>query len=78
MSAYSDACGVDIRVIDVGKAESAKCAVPMIGTELCGEALLDIEYAGSLAGAVPLTDIFNSQYSLFKWATQVTPLNARA
>ena len=73
LTAYSDACGVDIKVTAVGRgAEGAKCAVPLFGTELCGEALLDIEYAGALVGAVPLFDVSNHKYSLLKWATQVS------
>ncbi|KAL1500319.1 hypothetical protein AB1Y20_012985 [Prymnesium parvum] len=72
LQAYSSACGVDLKVTDVGSAEGFKCRIPLLGTELCGEALLDIEYAGALAGAIPLTDIFNSQFSLLKWATQIS------
>ena len=37
---------------DVGSASGFKCSIPLLGTELCGEALLDIEYAGALVGKV--------------------------
>eukprot|EP00316_Scyphosphaera_apsteinii_P000627 CAMPEP_0119330464 /NCGR_PEP_ID=MMETSP1333-20130426/78333_1 /TAXON_ID=418940 /ORGANISM="Scyphosphaera apsteinii, Strain RCC1455" /LENGTH=556 /DNA_ID=CAMNT_0007339859 /DNA_START=35 /DNA_END=1705 /DNA_ORIENTATION=- len=72
IASFSSACGVDLKVKNVGGASGLECAIPLLGTELCGEALLDIEYAGSLSGAIPLTDIFNSQYSLLKWATQIS------
>ena len=61
LTKFSDACGVDLKVIDVGSASSIKCAVPLVGTELCGEALLDIEYAGALSGASEFSWDFTSR-----------------
>ena len=57
---------------EVGKLEPGKrCSIPIVGTELCGEALLDIEYAKAIAGAIPLTDVYADNYNLLKWATTV-------
>jgi len=39
------------------------------------EAELDIEYIKAVAGAVPLTVVYNSQYSLLSWANQITSLS---
>jgi subtilase family serine protease len=47
------------------------CKIPIIGTETCGEALLDIEYAKAVGGpSVSLTDIYIGQYNLLNWATR--------
>merc|ERR1712032_1768713 len=37
----------------------------------CTEALLDIEYAKAVSGGIPLTNIYNPNYSLLDWAKQV-------
>ena len=55
----------------VGDNTPAKCKVPVLGLELCGEAMLDIEYIKGVAGSIPLTDVFNKQYSLENWAKQL-------
>merc|ERR1711948_224367 len=39
------------------------------------EAELDIEYIKGVAPDVPLTVIYNSQYSLLSWANQITSLS---
>lgn len=46
------------------------CKIPVIGTQSCGEALLDIEYAKGVAGpSIALTDIYQGSYNLLSWAT---------
>ena len=48
------------------------CKIPIIGTEACGEALLDIEYAKAIGGpSMALTDVYSSSYNLLNWATSV-------
>ena len=42
------------------------CKIPIFGTESCGEALLDIEYAKAIGGDIPLTDVYQGQYNLLK------------
>lgn len=59
----------------IGSNGGWKCRVPLVGTELCAEALLDIQYIKAVAGDIPLTDISNSQYSLPSWASQVDALD---
>ena len=57
---------------EAGKVDPGKrCQIPILGTEFCGEALLDIEYAKAIGGAIPLTDVYASGYSLVKWAKTV-------
>jgi len=55
----------------VGKNPGLICKVPIIGAELCLEALLDIEYIKSVAGDIPLTCISDLKYSLLNWAQQL-------
>merc|ERR1712137_1200600 len=38
------------------------------------ESELDIEYIKSVAAEVPLTVVYDNQYSLLSWATQITNL----
>jgi len=68
------ACSLNVSLTvdkQIGSNFPLKCRVPLLGTELCAEAMLDIEYIKALGGAIPLTDIFNSQYSLESWAKQL-------
>ena len=51
-------------------------SVPIFGTESCGEALLDIEYAKAIGGDIPLTDVYQGQYNLLKWADGIAALDA--
>ena len=52
------------------------CKIPIIGTEACGEALLDIEYAKGVAGpSIPLTDIYASGFNLLKWSQTVEAID---
>jgi len=55
----------------VGPNRPAICRVPFLGTEFCMEAMLDIEYIKSIGGSIPLTDVFEAQYSLEKWAQTI-------
>ena len=52
------------------------CKIPIFGTESCGEALLDIEYAKAIGGDIPLTDVYQGQYNLLKWADGIAALDA--
>jgi len=48
------------------------CKIPILGTQFCGEALLDIEYAKAVAGpAVSLTDMYQASFNLLTWSTNV-------
>jgi tripeptidyl-peptidase-1 len=55
----------------IGTNSGIRCKVPAIGTQLCAEALLDIEYIKAVAGNIELVDVFNKQYSLLNWAKQL-------
>lgn len=58
----------------VGMNPSATCYIPVLGAELCLEALLDVEYIKAVAGDIPLTAITDAQYSLLNWAKQLDGL----
>ena len=51
------------------------CRIPIFGTEFCGEALLDIEYAKAICADIPLTDVYASNYNLLKWADDVAKMS---
>ncbi len=60
----------------VNAPQSKGCQIPIIGTQLCGEALLDIEYALAVSGGdIPLSDIYLAQFSLLNWAKQVSDMS---
>lgn len=75
---FEKTCGLHPGTINVstqiGRDAPITCRIPLIGSELCTEALLDIEYIKAVGGAIPLTDIFNSQFSIHKWMLQVANL----
>jgi tripeptidyl-peptidase-1 len=75
---FEKTCGLHPGAVNVttqiGRDAPITCRIPLIGSELCTEALLDIEYIKAVGGAIPLTDIFNSQFSLLKWMVQVSDL----
>jgi tripeptidyl-peptidase-1 len=52
------------------------CQIPLFGTEACGESLLDIEYAKAVCGDIPLTDVYQGEYSLLKWANGVSAMDS--
>ena len=61
-------CGLSSTVsvsTSVGGNNEATCKV---GLEPCVESLLDIEYAGAIAGDIPLSVYYSSTYSLLDWA----------
>jgi len=65
LTKFSSACHSDVEVAqNIGRNR------PSSGVE----SELDIEYIRSVAPAVPLTVIYNEEYSLLKWANQVTGL----
>merc|ERR1711998_500822 len=44
------------------------CKVPLVGAELCLEALLDVDFIKGVAEDIPLTVVSTQQYSLANWA----------
>lgn len=73
---FGTACGINVTVDhQIGKNSPGRCEIPIVGTELCAEALLDIQYIKGVGGAIPLTDIFNSDFSLLNWMQQVLALD---
>jgi tripeptidyl-peptidase-1 len=75
---FEKTCGLPPNSVNVttqiGHDAPLECRIPIIGSELCTEALLDIEYIKAVAPEIPLTDIFNSQFSLLKWAKSVSDM----
>ena len=70
LDAFSSACHLPNMTVDkqIGPDRPARCLIPIIGSLLCSEAMLDIEYIKAVGGSVPLTDVFQSDYSLEKLA----------
>jgi len=65
LQTFSASCHRDVKVdTDVGK------NIPSAGIE----SELDIEYIKSVAPEVPLTVVYNAQYSLLNWANQISSL----
>mmetsp|Transcript_22569 Transcript_22569/g.37707 ORF Transcript_22569/g.37707 Transcript_22569/m.37707 type:complete len:563 (+) Transcript_22569:42-1730(+) len=63
IDSFSKSCHRDVEVDKIVGGNSPSAGV---------ESELDIEYIRSVAPSVPLTVIYNSQYSLLKWANQIT------
>merc|ERR1712070_383969 len=82
---FASACNLDdVTVADqVGTNKDKSCLYPIIGAQLCLEALLDVQYSKSTAGDIPLTSISTAQYSLANWAqalatmTDVPPIQSQ-
>lgn len=58
----------------IGTDSPKSCEIPIIGTQRCAEAMLDIEYIGAIGGAIPLTDVYSAQFSLFDLTTTLLNL----
>ena len=44
--------------LQIGRSPSSElCTIPVIAAEVCGEALLDIEYAKAIAGDIELSNV---------------------
>merc|ERR1712070_1276413 len=73
---FASACNLDdVTVADqVGTNKDKSCLYPIIGQQLCLEALLDVQYSKSVAGDNPLTVISNQQYSLANWAQELAQM----
>jgi tripeptidyl-peptidase-1 len=68
LEAFSDACGVEVDVdTTIGGNKDYICT--KIGG--CIEALLDIEYIGAVSSPIPLTVIYQQDYSLLDWVDSV-------
>jgi tripeptidyl-peptidase-1 len=73
LSAFATACNLnDVEVAtQIGPNSPTSCEIPIIGQQLCLEALLDVQYSKVTAGNIPLTVISNQQYSLANWAQEL-------
>merc|ERR1719461_2798869 len=68
---FNNTCSQNVQVTtQVGPNTPAKCNTPAVGS-ICTEALLDIEYIGSVASGIPLTVISLRKYSLLNWAKEL-------
>jgi len=70
-----DVSGVKV-ARQVGANHASRCRIPLIGSQLCLEALLDIDYIIGVAGDIPLTVVSNAQYSLADWAQQIQTMDS--
>jgi len=66
LSTFASACGKDVTVANTigGNEDSAGV-----------EAELDIEFIKAVSPEIPLTVVYNSQYSLLNWCNQITALD---
>jgi tripeptidyl-peptidase-1 len=65
LASFSQSCHRDVKVAtNVGKNQESAGV----------ESELDIEYIKSVAPEIPLTVVYNAQYSLLDWASQITNL----
>jgi len=77
---FSKKCGLNFNVTvnheNGTVAPGNACKIPILGTEFCGEALLDIEYAKGIGGpACSFTDVYAGSYNLLDWSTTVENIN---
>ena len=64
---FNDACGTELDVdVTIGGNNEKICKIGG-----CVEALLDIEYIGAVTAPIPLTVIYQSDYSLLDWVNSV-------
>ena len=76
LEAFSTACGL-AQTINVSKTTGGN--MPSIcsgGGEACVESLLDIEYAGAIAGAIPLEVYYSSSYRTRRRKSRGLPARA--
>jgi len=66
LSTFGDACHVDVKVDKVVGGNEQSAGV---------EAELDIEYIKAVAPTVPLTVIYNDEYSLLSWTNQISSMS---
>lgn len=73
---WANACGQNATVDrQVGKNKASTCKIPLVGAELCLEALLDIDFIRGVGGDIPLTVVSTQQYSLANWAQALEQLD---
>eukprot|EP00933_Yihiella_yeosuensis_P006419 TRINITY_DN111110_c0_g1_i1.p1 TRINITY_DN111110_c0_g1~~TRINITY_DN111110_c0_g1_i1.p1 ORF type:complete len:605 (+),score=119.28 TRINITY_DN111110_c0_g1_i1:44-1858(+) len=75
---FQKECNLQTKVTvdkQIGPHPGFTCKIPLIGSLLCTEALLDIEYIKAVAGDIPLTDIALSSFSLLEWAKQIDDMD---
>lgn len=75
---FEQQCDVTGITVDrqVGPNHASICHVPLVGAQLCLEALLDIDYIKGVAGDIPLTVVSNQQYSLANWAQSIQTMDS--
>ena len=66
LDSFSKACALPNITVEkqIGPDRPKHCLIPLLGLQFCMEAMLDIEYIKGVGGSVPLTDVFQSAYSL--------------
>lgn len=71
LDAFSSACSVDVSVTTVigGNKEN------LCEKTGCVEALLDIEYIGAITAPIPLTVIYQGDFSLLTWAENINSMS---
>lgn len=72
LKAFSESCGLEQTVTvskTVGGNKDSSCER---GLEPCIESLLDIEYAGAIAGAIPLQVYYTTDYSLLTFTSTLS------
>ena len=78
LDAFGQGCSLPYNVSIqnmIGDNKPSKCSIPIIiAPDMCKEALLDVCTIKGVAGPIPLTNIYNSEYSILGWAKQVMDL----
>ena len=70
LSSFSSACGETVKVTTtIGGNKQRLCEV-----DGCVEALLDIEYIGALTSPIPLTVVYQQDFSILDWVDSVMAL----
>ena len=73
LAGFGAACGVNASIdVVIGDNNPKKCSIsPLISPPQCKESLLDVLTIKGICGAIPLTDVYNKDYDLMAWATQI-------
>ena len=71
LSSFSSACGETVKVTStIGGNKQRLCEV-----DGCVEALLDIEYIGALTSPIPLTVVYQQEFSILDWVDSIMALS---
>jgi tripeptidyl-peptidase-1 len=72
IEAFSEACDVKVTIAEtIGGNKEFICT----GIGGCVEALLDIEYIGAVSNPIPLTIIYQADYSLLDWVNSIISMD---